>query len=95
MPLFMKKKILILNYGSGNVKSVLNICKYIEDDTLVSNDIEDIKKCSHVILPGVGSFKASMDKIKKDIDGKVREYGNVYLNDKQIELFNKKANDHK
>jgi hypothetical protein len=33
--------------------------------------------------------------IKRDIDGKVREYGNVHLNDKQIELFNKKAKDNK
>ena len=63
----MKRQILILDYGSGNVKSVLNICKYIQDNTLISNDIENIKKCSHIILPGVGSFKSSMDKIKKNL----------------------------
>jgi hypothetical protein len=28
--------------------------------------------------------------VKKDIDEKEREYGNVYLNNKQIELFNNK-----
>lgn len=61
----MKRQILILDYGSGNVKSVLNICKYIEDNSKISNNIEDIKNSSHIILPGVGSFKASMDKIKK------------------------------
>ena len=33
--------------------------------------------------------------IKTDIDGKTREYGNVYLNNKQIELFNKQAKDYK
>lgn len=63
----MKRQILILDYGSGNVKSVFNICKYIEDNTLISNDIKNIKNCSHIILPGVGSFKASMDKIKKNL----------------------------
>ncbi len=63
----MKRQILILDYGSGNVKSVFNICKYIENNTLISNDIENIKNCSHIILPGVGSFKASMDKIKKNL----------------------------
>lgn len=63
----MKRQILILDYGSGNVKSVFNICKYIENNTLISNSIEDIKKCSHIILPGVGSFKTSMDKIKKNL----------------------------
>jgi imidazole glycerol-phosphate synthase subunit HisH len=63
----MKRQILILDYGSGNVKSVLNICKYIEDNTIISNDVENIKKCSHIILPGVGSFKSSMDRIKKKL----------------------------
>ena len=63
----MNRQILILDYGSGNVKSVFNISKYIENKTLVSNDIDDIKKCSHIILPGVGSFKTSMDKIKKNL----------------------------
>jgi len=61
----MKRQIIILDYGSGNVKSVLNICKYIKDNSKISNNIEDIKNSSHIILPGVGSFKASMDKIKK------------------------------
>ena len=28
--------------------------------------------------------------LKKDIDGKTREYGNVYLSKKQIELFKDK-----
>ncbi len=32
--------------------------------------------------------------IKTDIDGKIREYGNVHLNDKQIELFNQKVKDY-
>ena len=63
----MKRQILILDYGSGNVKSVLNICKYLEENTIISNDIENIKKCSHIILPGVGSFKSSMDKVKKNL----------------------------
>lgn len=63
----MKRQILILDYGSGNVKSVLNICKYLEENTIISNDIDNIKKCSHIILPGVGSFKSSMDKVKKNL----------------------------
>ena len=63
----MKRLILILDYGSGNVKSVLNICKYLDENTLISNDVENIKKCSHIILPGVGSFKSSMDKVKKNL----------------------------
>ena len=77
----MKKQVLILDYGSGNVKSVFNICKYIEEDTLISNNIEDIKKCSHIILPGVGSYKASMNKIKKKLP--LEEIMNQIINKKK------------
>tara|TARA_X000000368_G_C23000208_1_gene698596 strand:+ start:633 stop:1253 length:621 start_codon:yes stop_codon:yes gene_type:complete len=62
-----RKKILILDYGSGNVKSVFNISKYIEEDVIISNKIEEIKKSTHIILPGVGSFKTSMEKINKNL----------------------------
>ena len=77
----MKRQILILDYGSGNVKSVFNICKYVEEDTLISNNIEDIKKCSHIILPGVGSYKASMNKIKKNLP--LEEIMNQIINKKK------------
>lgn len=77
----MKKLVLILDYGSGNVKSVLNICKYLDDNSLISNNIEDIKNSSHIILPGVGSFKASMDKIKKNIP--IEEIMNEIINKKK------------
>lgn len=77
----MKKQVLILDYGSGNVKSVFNICKYVEEDTLISNNIEDIKKCSHIILPGVGSYKAAMNKIKKNLP--LEEIMNQIINKKK------------
>ena len=74
----MKKQLLILDYGSGNVKSVLNICKYLDDSSLISNNKKDIKNSSHIILPGVGSFKASMDKIKKNLP--IEEIMNEIIN---------------
>ena len=74
----MKKILLILDYGSGNVKSVLNICKYLDDSSLISNNKKDIKNSSHIILPGVGSFKASMDKIKKNLP--IEEIMNEIIN---------------
>ena len=80
----MKKQVLILDYGSGNVKSVFNICKYVEKDTLISNNIEDIKNCSHIILPGVGSYKASMNKIKKNL--RLEEIMNQIINKKKAIL---------
>ena len=58
-----KKLVCILDYGSGNVKSVFNIIEFLGYDVKISNKIEDIKNCTHLILPGVGSFGASMKKI--------------------------------
>ena len=58
-----KKLVCILDYGSGNVKSVFNIIQFLGYNVKISNAIEDIKNCTHLILPGVGSFGASMKKI--------------------------------
>jgi len=60
----MNNSICILDYGSGNVKSVSNICSSIAE-TIVSNDPRDIMSATHVILPGVGSFGKAMEKINK------------------------------
>ena len=61
------KKIIILDYGAGNVKSVYNISRYIGNEVLISNTIKDIQSSSHIILPGVGSFKSSINKIKEKL----------------------------
>lgn len=62
-----KPKVCILNYGSGNVGSVFNILKLINPEVVISNEPEEILKASHLVLPGVGAFGASMEKIRKTI----------------------------
>ncbi len=59
------KKICILDYGSGNVRSVFNMLSNITGEVIVSNKSDDISSATHLVLPGVGSFGASMEKIKK------------------------------
>ena len=55
--------LLILDYGSGNVKSVYNALKIVIEKFESSYEIkisslrDDINKCDALILPGVGSFK--------------------------------------
>ena len=61
------RSVCILDYGSGNVGSVLNMLQFLKYNCFVSNDPENIKKSSHIILPGVGSYGASMEKIKQSI----------------------------
>ena len=60
-------KVCVLDYGSGNVASVYNLINRLGYDIKVSNKVEDIKKSSHLILPGVGAFGSSVEKIKNNI----------------------------
>ncbi len=59
--------ICILDYGSGNVGSVNNILSFLGYETKISNNENDIKNSTHLILPGVGAFGPSMKKIQERI----------------------------
>lgn len=70
-------KICILDYGSGNVKSVQNAFERLRYQTIISNRSEDIASSSHLVLPGVGSYGAAMEKIQQrlplhKIDSEIR-----------------------
>ena len=63
--------VLIIDYGSGNTKSVYNSVKTILKNfdrfsqVKVSNNLSEIKKADKIILPGVGSFDQCMNRIRK------------------------------
>ena len=63
----MKQKVCILDYGSGNVKSVFNIFSTLCRDVIISNQVCDIIAATHIVLPGVGAFEVAMEKIKHKI----------------------------
>lgn len=57
------QSVCILDYGSGNVRSVFNLFSAITGNVVVSNAPAEIEKASHIVLPGVGAFGAAMRKI--------------------------------
>jgi glutamine amidotransferase len=59
----MKPKVCILDYGSGNVRSVSNLIAHLGHEGVVSNQSDDITQATHLILPGVGAFGAATEKI--------------------------------
>ena len=61
------QKVCILDYGSGNVGSVYNLLDRLNYNVKISNDSAEIKNASHLILPGVGAFGKSIEKIKTKI----------------------------
>jgi glutamine amidotransferase len=56
-------KVCILDYGSGNVKSVFNLISSLTEHVRISNEVAEIEAATHIILPGVGAFAASMRRI--------------------------------
>ena len=59
-------KIFIIDYGAGNVESVFNALKTINDqlNIIISSDINEIKSATHLILPGVGAFGDCIEGLK-------------------------------
>lgn len=58
--------IVIIDYGLGNLASVLNMFKKIGvQDVCISRDEEVIANASKLLLPGVGAFDAGMDNLEK------------------------------
>ena len=55
----------LINYGSGNFKSVANVLKYLEINYIEVSDYKKIKNLSHIILPGVGSYSDLILRLSK------------------------------
>jgi len=57
--------IVIADYGMGNLGSVLNMFKKIGTPAIISSDLDVISKAPKILLPGVGSFDAAIQKIEE------------------------------
>lgn len=81
-------KLVIIDYGAGNIKSVQNALeKIIKENQInieitISKNLNDIKSANYFILPGVGAFGDCMVSLK-EIDGLLPELRNQILNYKK------------
>lgn len=57
--------IAVIDYGAGNLQSVVKALKYIDCDCIVTNNKNEILNADGALLPGVGSFGDSMDSMNK------------------------------
>lgn len=55
------QKITIIDYGMGNIGSVVGALRFLGADVEVTPDPDRIKNASGLILPGVGSFRKAME----------------------------------
>ena len=58
-------KIVIIDYNSGNIKSLGNMLSYLGCDYILSNKKEDILNAKKLIFPGQGHFAQAMDNLEK------------------------------
>ncbi|CAM3854695.1 MULTISPECIES: imidazole glycerol phosphate synthase subunit HisH [Flavobacterium] len=56
-------KIAIIDYGAGNIQSILFAIKRIGFEAIVTNDWNTIKSADKVIFPGVGEASSAMEKL--------------------------------
>ena len=67
------KKVIIIDYGMGNLWSVESALRYLGADPLISSNNEVIESAEYLILPGVGSFRLAMKKLKESgIDSAIK-----------------------
>lgn len=67
--------IAVIDYGAGNLQSVIKAMNYIGSDCIVTNEKEIILNSDGAILPGVGSFGDAMDcLINSGADKAVRDF---------------------
>ena len=60
--------VIIVDYNSGNISSVINSFKEVAKDKVnitVTADLNKIKSTDKVVLPGQGSFKSCVDALNK------------------------------
>jgi len=84
----MTKKLVIVDYGLGNIVSAeqsfkkVSIEKKIEAEILITNKPSDIADSTHIVLPGQGAFKSCMQGLK-DISGMIEELNKSVIKNKK------------
>jgi imidazole glycerol-phosphate synthase subunit HisH len=65
----MKSEVVVVNYGFGNVTSVVNALMAVGLEPIVTSDPEVVARANRLLLPGVGAFGRAMETIRElDLD---------------------------
>jgi imidazole glycerol-phosphate synthase subunit HisH len=60
-----KHTVVIIDYGMGNIRSILNKINRAGYEGIVTAEINEIKSSKKFILPGVGHFLTGINKLKE------------------------------
>ncbi|MDR3244196.1 MAG: imidazole glycerol phosphate synthase subunit HisH [Elusimicrobiota bacterium] len=71
----MPLKIAIIDYGFGNIRSVLNALNFLGVESEIISDSKKLEGFAGAILPGVGAFAPAAEFLKnKDFDKAVADF---------------------
>lgn len=56
--------IAVIDYGAGNLRSIINACKFVGYDVKLVSEPDDLSGAGKIILPGVGHFGGAMEKLE-------------------------------
>src|SRR6187549_3086669 len=57
--------LLVVDYGVGNIGSLVNMLKKIGAAAVVSNNLLEIERSTKIILPGIGAFDSGMRRLEE------------------------------
>lgn len=74
----------VINYGMGNLRSVVNAFTAVGAPVEIVHAPEDLRRTTHIVLPGVGSFGDGMSNLRsagwvEALDEEVRRRGKPFL----------------
>ncbi|AEJ30849.1 MULTISPECIES: imidazole glycerol phosphate synthase subunit HisH [Leuconostoc] len=56
--------IAVIDYGAGNIRNVMKAIAYVNMPAKLTKDPDEILAADGIVIPGVGAYRAAMDKIK-------------------------------
>jgi CTP synthase len=62
----ISSNITVIDYGMGNLWSVLSALRYLGSNPTISSSPEEIVRADALLLPGVGSFRKAMNSLQKN-----------------------------
>jgi len=65
------KKVVVLDYGSGNLRSAQRALERVGADVTVTADVDAAREVDGLVVPGVGAFAACMEGVHSIHAGKV------------------------
>src|SRR5258706_1258716 len=80
----MANDVVVIDYGVGNVRSVMKAFESLGASTQISNEPQTIRSAERLVLPGVGAFDAGIKNLERTgiddlLQTEVMERGKPFL----------------